>query len=1063
MADSLYYTYIVDKPSSEAFFVPNGFEANVEVHLWGAGGGSGSASAGGAGGYVKSTVTIAEGDFFEITVGGAGGAAGAGAGGAGGAAGQGAGLHSVSFAYGFGGGVGGTGTPYPGGDDQIGGAGGGGGGATVVIVNGAAVAVAAGGGGGGGGYSYQTGLPGKPGGAAGRFTTTSSGGDGVSAYAASGGGGGGYLGGEAGGVNTTGPGGTGDDAGGGGGGYGGQSLGDLSIPGSDTTAGGRTTLYAPKSPPYGNAGYDGYAVLIFKRKYRILYKQAGAWKSVDKVWYKTSVAGVFSNVVSQTFSTVASASAYPGHNYTTAGTYTYTVPSGITTLKLKINGAGGGGGSANSSDIGQNGDLVQGDLSVAAGDIITSEVGAGGVGGVYGGAWTPITLGWAWGSFMETYAIWNGTTSTAAIGSFTYSTTVYFPTTGTYTFLLSADNIGSMYLDSTAIITGFTNYTSYTSTPYSVTAGNHSITLTITNTGGPAGIAAQILKPDSSELWNTRMAPNNGGGAGGTSILRKNSVIVAVAVGGAGGGSGGSPVTGTDVVPAGWTSTTGGGSPGAGGGSNSNGGNGNDGQILLSPIPPSSPNSLSIPVGVTKIYATYPTPNGMKTASFPVTAGEVIAINIGDFGVDSTIKGSAGTLTLPAFDTPVFNYNGNVDHIIAQDVSVATDTGAPLTASGSNATITAAAAAAGITYNVTYEGWHGDLGATISFTPVKKSVCFNNLQVYVASGSGRQFPSAHTYQQQPTVANNYIMNDYQGDYYGGEGSYTWTTNLQQQGYVSISYDQAYTPGTWVPIQNIYYKDSDWKPLINNVDLKALVAKTLIYKGLTTGTFTVPAGTTKVYARLIGGGGGGGGSYNTAAVRGLPGAVVQGAITVTPGDVLTVSVGGGGGGGEDYVPPAASGGGGGGCKIICTKLHELGYLPDNIYAADELFGQWLRANDPYAYYGYVKWASVVVDWMESDGPQCMFWIKDKEQRGQAQRELAIKWARRIATPWAEHMAYKMGVGETDNRAGRMIMTTGMWISRLIGKYTKTTEPSKSVALGYLMWATFGVFWLLAGIK
>ena len=129
----------------------------------------------------------------------------------------------------------------------------------------------------------------------------------------------------------------------------------------------------------------------------------------------------------------------------------------------------------------------------------------------------------------------------------------------------------------------------------------------------------------------------------------------------------------------------------------------------------------------------------------------------------------------------------------------------------------------------------------------------------------------------------------------------------------------------------------------------------------------------------------------------------------------------------------------------------------------MFGQWLRANDPYAYYGYVKWASVVVDWMESDGPQCMFWIKDKDKRGQAQRELAIKWARRIATPWAEHMAYKMGVGETDNRAGRMIMTTGMWISRLIGKYTKTTEPSKSVALGYVMWATFGVFWLLAGIK
>lgn len=176
---------------------------------------------------------------------------------------------------------------------------------------------------------------------------------------------------------------------------------------------------------------------------------------------------------------------------------------------------------------------------------------------------------------------------------------------------------------------------------------------------------------------------------------------------------------------------------------------------------------------------------------------------------------------------------------------------------------------------------------------------------------------------------------------------------------------------------------------------------------------------------------------------------------------TIAFGGGAGGGPGVT--GGGGGGGGGCKIICTKLHELGYLPDNIYEADERFGQYLRDNDPYAYYGYVKWASVVVDWMEKDGPQCMFWIRNKERRNQAQRNMAINWARRIATPWAEHMAYIMGVGEKDNRAGRLIMKTGMWVSRMIGKYTKTTEPSKSVALGYVMWATFGIFWLLAGVK
>ena len=969
MSDSLYYTYIVNKPSSEAFFVPNGFEANVEVHLWGGGGGAGSGATGGGGGYVKSTVTVAEGDFFEITVGGAGGDA---SGNSPGIGGSGAGLHSVSFAYGFGGGAGNyQGDP----EDGDSGPSGGGGGATVVIINGSVVA-AAGGGAGGGGYGDDGGggaTAGSPGGdtAQASLSSTTSGVPGNQGGAgASGGGGGGYpLGGGTGVVY-------GDDGPGGGGGYGGQSLGDLSIPGSDTTGGGRTTIYAPKSPPYGNAGYDGYAVLIFKRKYRILYKQAGAWKSVDKVWYKTPYAGTFSNVLTKTFSTVnTSAAAYT--NTFTADT-TFRVPEGVTSLTVVANGAGGG--ASGGSDAGDHaigavdgnpGNQVSGKLTVIPGQILNIVIGKAGVGG---------TDHWV---YVAGLASGNG-------------------------------------------------------------RGGAGVT--------PGGDAYP---------WKASGAYPAGGGGGGSSGLTAGSTALVAAAGGDGGGYSGGGGTGAgSVIPSGFTNVIGGGGAAGIGRFNS----GSDGSVTISynTVGTVTGELWTVPSGVKQLTVNYPTPDGTVTKLFPVTAGEVISVNLGDFGVDSTIKGSAGTLTLPAYNAKIFAYSGNVDHIIAQDVSVATDTGVPVTTSGSNATITAAAAAAGITYNVTYEGWHGDLGATIYFTPVKKSTIFQPMQVYVANGSGRQYPGAHTYQQQPTVDNNYIMNDYQGDYYGGEGGYYWETWLQQQGYVSITYDQAYAPGTWLPVSNVYYKDSDWKPLINNVDLKALVAKTLIYRGLTTETFTVPAGTTKVYARLIGGGGGGGGSYSTAAVRGLPGQIVQGSITVTPGDVLTVSVGGGGGGGEDYVPPAASGGGGG-CKIICTKLHELGYLPDNIYAADELFGQWLRTNDPYAYYGYVKWASVVVDWMESDGPQCMFWIKDKDKRGQAQRELAIKWARRIATPWAEHMAYKMGVGETDNRAGRMIMTTGMWISRLIGKYTKTTEPSKSVALGYVMWATFGVFWLLAGIK
>jgi hypothetical protein len=111
---------------------------------------------------------------------------------------------------------------------------------------------------------------------------------------------------------------------------------------------------------------------------------------------------------------------------------------------------------------------------------------------------------------METYAIWNGTTGAAAIGSYSYSTKVTFPITGTYTFTLSADNVGDIYVDSTPIITGFTNFTSSTTTTALVTSCVHTITLNITNYGGPAGIAARILNPDTSELWNSRILSFSG-------------------------------------------------------------------------------------------------------------------------------------------------------------------------------------------------------------------------------------------------------------------------------------------------------------------------------------------------------------------------------------------------------------------------------------------------------------------------------------------------------------------------------------------------------------------------
>jgi hypothetical protein len=63
-----------------------------------------------------------------------------------------------------------------------------------------------------------------------------------------------------------------------------------------------------------------------------------------------------------------------------------------------------------------------------------------------------------------------------------------------------------------------------------------------------------------------------------------------------------------------------------------------------------------------------------------------------------------------------------------------------------------------------------------------------------------------------------------------------------------------------------------------------------------GSFTVPAGVTKLRVRVVGGGGSGGGSTaSLAGAGGGSGAYAEGVVTVTPGQVITVTVGAGGAG------------------------------------------------------------------------------------------------------------------------------------------------------------------------
>jgi hypothetical protein len=217
-------------------------------------------------------------------------------------------------------------------------------------------------------------------------------------------------------------------------------------------------------------------------------------------------------------------------------------------------------------------------------------------------------------------------------------------------------------------------------------------------------------------------------------------------------------------------------------------------------------STFKVPDGVSIVNLTYLTSSGLVTAVVPVRSGGIIPVTVGDVGQAS----SFGDFSIPAVNQQVFRYIGNVDHLLNADVQIATPTGQGITSSGYNAQNTSDAASVGITYNVTYEGWHGDLYATLYFNPVATDKIFGKFQI-VGSGGGRAGgPSITT---QPTVANGYIMGIQMFDPYGGEGGYDTYYTLQQSGYMTVDYTSPTLVDAWRNVQQIYVKNGNvWKPI-----------------------------------------------------------------------------------------------------------------------------------------------------------------------------------------------------------------------------------------------------------
>ena len=279
--------------------------------------------------------------------------------------------------------------------------------------------------------------------------------------------------------------------------------------------------------------------------------------------------------------------------------------------------------------------------------------------------------------------------------------------------------------------------------------------------------------------------------------------------------------------------------------------------------------------------------------------------------------------------------------------------------------------------------------------------------------------------------------------------------LPESGPLSLSDIQAEFGGTNPISISEYYKGgafvltTDFAPnvptsgTINISDFYGARKTTLTTLTFTTAgdnLFVVPStvvGNLQIVS-MTGAGGGGGGPDSQPGASGYGGLIVTGGnVPVSAGDIVNCFVGGGGG------PGGSGGGGGGGGKIICTKLHELGLMSTDIYLADQAFGAELLQTRPDIYNGYRAWAEIVVDWMSGQGPKMMPWMSD-EQFGHAAQRWSTTWAQDIATPWAEHMAYKMGVVEKDNVTGRMITLVGIPICKAVGVWQRIFGASEKPA-------------------
>jgi len=192
----------------------------------------------------------------------------------------------------------------------------------------------------------------------------------------------------------------------------------------------------------------------------------------------------------------------------------------------------------------------------------------------------------------------------------------------------------------------------------------------------------------------------------------------------------------------------------------------------------------------------------------------------------------------------------------------------------------------------------------------------------------------------------------------------------------------------------------------------------------TGNTTPPpsnVGYTGLGDRLNGGGAGlSGGTYSGGGAMSDLGNSLTTSVDL-PGNVASRTLGIGAGAANnanDSGFEGADGGGeGGDGTVICTSMHTLGLISDEVYKLDAEFGERINEADPSLLAGYRQWATPLADYILGDS------IGSK---------LALSIITPLATSWAAQMAHVMRPDKyKPNLLGKVVMLVGHPTCRLVG--------------------------------